>query len=257
MKITFFKNESHFYPRVSYNWENADVPGDASKMPINYSAFRRVWGILFTIALYLTLVAVVNNGTNWAVQLALVLGIWLVCLPIHELCHALFCVIARKKVDRICFFPYQWRFLTGQLAAYVKPSFSAWSKTQLLLLSAFPFILLTCFPLVLSIFFPQIRSCLILLSVYNASCSCKDVYDIISLFQMPQNTVFFLDFSLIARDESKPIIIHKLFVTLNFDKIHHVQFTYFKGKLEEIGNVEDTPETEQLRREFTEQFGCF
>ena len=39
MKIIFFKNETHFYPRVSYTWENAERVDVVSPLEKFYSAF--------------------------------------------------------------------------------------------------------------------------------------------------------------------------------------------------------------------------
>ena len=90
MKITFFKNEAHFYEKRHIFWDHAQK---AEKK----SLFRY-------IALLLSLGAILILNLTSLGQRAVS---WLLILPIHELCHALFCWLSGKKVERIYFFPYK------------------------------------------------------------------------------------------------------------------------------------------------------
>ena len=63
MKIVFFKNESHFYPRLSYAWENADQIHLNSKLQGLKSLFRWVLMIpyiIFLISLMIIIVIAIN-----------------------------------------------------------------------------------------------------------------------------------------------------------------------------------------------------
>lgn len=243
MKIHFFKNESHFYPRLSYSFENArnDPFVDRCKKVRNllpwillipaivfYLLFRGQFSFVFFIFTYLFF------------------------LPVHELCHALFCWLSGRKVERICFFPYKFR-LTG-VGAYVKPSFGVFSKYQTILFSAFPLLLLTVLPAILSVFIPSCREELLFVSLVNLATSNLDVMDIYNLFFLPNDCLHFGDFIITATDETKPVIIHRLYVTNDMDRIHHKRFTYENGKLTENDSVYDTPDTIGLKKEFMEQF---
>lgn len=243
MKIHFFKNESHFYPRLSYSFENAkNVPFvDRCKkirksMPwilaipasVFYLLFRGQFSFVFFILTFLFL------------------------LPVHELCHALFCWLCGRKVARICFFPYKFR-LTG-VGAYVKPAFGVFSKYQWILFAAFPLLLLTVLPAILPVFIPSCREELLLLSLINLACSAMDIMDIYNLFFLPKNGLYFGDFAVTVTDETKPVIIHELYVTNDMDGIHHKRFTYENGKITENDSVYDTPDTIGLKKEFMEQF---
>ena len=172
-------------------------------------------------------------------------------LPAHEFCHALFCWIAGRKVDRICFFPYK-QILTKP-TAYVMPSFGAWTKGQAILLSAFPLLLLTILPAVMAIFLPSLRFGLVFLSLYNLPASAFDIVDILNRMKLPKRAIYFGSFSLLTKNDS-PIIIHRLSVTPALDGIRHQQFEYRHGKLTEKEQICETPETERLRQEFIEQF---
>ena len=115
MKIVFFKNESHFHPRLSYTWENAEQVYLNSKLQNLKKIFIFLLAVPFFAFLFF-------NQKELSSKWLLLIAISLLCLPIHELCHALFCWISGRKVERICFFPYKRIF--SKAAGYVKPTFS-------------------------------------------------------------------------------------------------------------------------------------
>ena len=245
MKISFFKNESHFHPRVSYNFENADLVSLDCKIQ-NLKKYS-TWLFMLPLLIF-TFVFYRNLGSNYIALIAIVF----LCLPIHELCHALFCWITGRKVERIFFFPYK-RVISVPIA-YVKPAFGFWNKTEALLFSSFPLILLSLIPAFLATFISSLRICMIFLSLYNLSVSCFDIIDILCFLKLPKNCLCFRDFILTVKETDKPIIIHRLSVTSKLDKIDHVCFQYAHNKLAEIHPVPESSEVIKLKQEFINQF---
>ena len=245
MKITFFKNESHFYPRISYTVENAEIVSLNQKIQSlkKYSIWLFMLPLLiFTFAFYK------NLGSNFTVLISIVI----LCLPMHELCHALFCWITGRKVERIFFFPYKRVFSAP--AAYVKPVFGVWNKNQVLLCSMFPLILLSFVPALLAVFIPSLKIWMIFLSLYNLSASSLDIIDILCFLKLQKNCLLFIDFILTVKDADKPIIIHRLSVTPKLDKIDHICFQYANNQLTEINPSPESSETIKLKQEFIKQF---
>ena len=245
MKIVFFKNEADFYPRLSYAWENANQIHLNSKLQGLKSLFRWVLIIPYIIFLFVNLKELINKPL-------LLIAIFLFCLPIHELCHAFFCWMSGRKVERINFFPYKQIF--SNIAAYVKPAFGVWNKWQSALFSAFPIIILSILPAILVIFIPSIRLWLLLIALINISTSFSDIIDILCIFKLPSNILYFGDFILTVKDTDKAVIIHRLFVTPKLDKINHNCFEYFNGKLTKMEYHTETDTTISLKKEFDAQF---
>ena len=245
MKIVFFKNESHFHPRLSYTWENAEQVHLNSKLQNLKKFFIFLLAIPFIVFLF---VKIDELSSKWL----LLIAISLLCLPIHELCHALFCWISGRKVERICFFPYKRIF--SKAAGYVKPTFSVWNKYQAILLVSFPIIMLSIIPAIFAIFIAPLRLWLLYLSLLNISVSCFDIIDIICLFKLRQDALYLVDIMLNIKEKDKPVIIHQLSVTPKLDKIYHKCFEYFNGRLTEKENPAETVETKKLKQEFITQF---
>ena len=245
MKIVFFKNESHFHPRLSYAWENAVQVYLDPKLQNLKKIFILLLAIPFIAFLFV-------NQKELSSKWLLLLAISLLCLPIHELCHALFCWISGRKVERISFFPYKQGFF--KVSAYVKPTFGVWNKYQAILFVAFPVIILSFIPAILAIFIATLRPWLLYLSLSNISVSYSDIVDIICLFKLPPDTLYLVDIMLNVKEKDKPVIIHQLFVTSKLDKIHHKCFEYFNGRLTKIECPSETVETIRLKQEFIKQF---
>ena len=245
MKISFFKNESHFHPRISYTFENAEL----IRMDDKIQNLKKYSTWLFMLPLLIFIFVFYKNlGSNSTVLIAIVI----LCLPIHELCHALFCWIAGRKVERIFFFPYKGVFSVP--AAYVKPVFGVWNKNQVLLCSMFPLILLSFVPALLAVFIPSLKIWMIFLSLYNLSVSSLDIIDILCFLKLQKNCLHFRDFILTVKDADKPIIIHRLSVTPKLDKIDHICFQYANNQLTEINPPPESSETIKLKQEFIKQF---
>ena len=169
MKITFFKNESHFYKKRHIFWDHAQK---AEKK----SLFRY-------IAMLLSLGAILILNLTSLGQRAVS---WLLILPIHELCHALFCLLSGSKVERICFLPYKNIF---KAIAYVQPKFDVWSKRRWALFIAFPLLLLTVLPILLALFLQEQRFNLYSIALINLVISYRDVEGLLNLFVLPKNTI--------------------------------------------------------------------
>ena len=245
MKLVFFKKESHFHPRLSYTWENAEQVHLNSKLQNLKNSFIFLLAIPFIAFLFV-------NQKELSSKWLLLLAISLLCLPIHELCHALFCWISGRKVERISFFPYKRIF--SKVGGYVKPAFSVWNKYQAILFVAFPVIILSFIPAILAIFIAPLRPWLLYLSLSNISVSYSDIVDIICLFKLPPNALYLVDIILTVKEVDKPTIIHQLSVTPKLDKIHHKCFEYSNGRLTEKEHPAETVETRKLKQEFINQF---
>lgn len=245
MKIIFFKNESHFHPRTSYTVENAEIVSLNQKTQSLKKQSR--WLFMLPLLVF-TFVFYKNLVSNSSVLIPIVI----LCLPIHELCHALFCWITRRKVERIVFFPYKRIF--SALTAYVKPAFGVWNKTQVVMCSLFPLLLLSFVPAWLAVFIPSLRMWMIFLSLFNLSVSNLDIINIVCFLQLPKNCLHFGDFIITVKEVDKPIIIHRLSVTPKLDKIDHICFQYANNKLTEINPAPESSEVSKLRQEFVQQF---
>ncbi len=245
MKIVFFKNEEHFYPRISFTCDNAEGVSLDDKL----AKFKYL--LIFVLSLPFSVFFVVNFG-NFRSNPLLLIAISFLCLPIHELCHAAFCWICGKKVERINFFPYL-QIVTKPMA-YVVPALDVWKKHQVVLLYLFPFIILTAVPFVLSIVFPSLKLWLLLISLLNLSASVFDIMKAAHVIRFPKGLLYFLHFTLKVADKEKPVIIHRIAVTPKKDEIYHTCFECFENKLTETKNVYDTPDTVELKREFKDQF---
>ena len=245
MKISFFKNESHFHLRVSYIGENAELVSIDHKI----QKLKKYSTWLFTLPLWIfTFMFYKNLGSNYTVLIAIVI----LCIPLHELCHALFCWLSGRKVERICFFPYKRVFSAP--TAYVKPAFGVWNKNQVVLCSLFPLLLLSLVPALLAVFISSLRMWMIFLSLFNLSASSLDIVDILCFLKLPKNCLDFGDFILTMKEADKPVIIHRLSVTPKLDKIDHVCFQYANNKLTEIIPPLESSEVSELRQEFIKQF---
>ena len=252
MKITFFKNEPSLYLRRSFSWENA------KKVDFNFNLKKQKVRRCIDVLSIISMLVFVCFFYSQLVEIYwLFLATLLLCLPVHELCHAVFCWIVGRKVECICFFPYSKLPLKKQLslpAAYVRLVSGVWRKHQAILFATFPLILLSIIPAVLAIFISPLRYWLLFLSIYNFGTSSFDIYDVLCFIHAPANCINVGDVWLIAQDKSKPIVIHQIFVTPELDKIHHKCFSYFNGKSTEIQQVYDTSDTITLKQEFREQF---
>lgn len=245
MKIAFFKNESDFHPRTSYCWANAEQVNVDFKL----KKAGKYLQFLLVIPLAVFLLSL-KLGSDW--PFCIIIAI--LCLPAHELCHALFCLLSGRNVEGIYFFPSKRVFSFTSVTAYVKPAFGVWSKAQAILCSSFPLILLTFVPAIAALFVSSFRVWLLILSVFNLSMSSFDIINVCCRLKLPRNYLYFGDFVLTATEADRPVIIHRLSVTSELDKIEHKCFQFYNNKLTEIDPPPESCAVNRLREEFIEQF---
>ena len=246
MKITFFKNENHFFARTSYCWENAELA--EPKIKSNIIRILLIIIGLITLPVYMWFFRNEFSNCIW-----LFIPIVIALIVLHELCHALFCVITKRKVERICFLS---SFGLNEPTAYVMPEFSVWSKIERVLLYLFPIIILSVIPTIIAIFLPIVRLWLILVALINLTFSAFDINDTIKTISLPKRSVIFEGFSLIPTN-NQPIIIHKLTLTKDTLTILHEQFVYENKKLSKSDIATETENVKQLKNEFIQQIKTF
>ncbi len=254
MKITFFKNEEDFYPRVSYILENAIwiTPKSAPKY---LSIVLSLLGpLLLGIYIGVNIDFYIGNSFFYdaLIFFIFIFALSIFILPAHEFCHALGCWIQKGKVERICFFPNGITF-KRKIAAYVKCEFTVRSKPQQLLFTAFPLLILTVIPIILALCFPQYHKFLILTALMNFNTAIFDIEYIIKVFSLPGKIGCIEDF-FFKGTSNQPIVIHRLFVTHKRDRIYHEQFFYCGGHLTRLENPEETSGVRQVKQEFIAQF---
>ena len=247
MIISFFKNEAHFAPRRSCVWENADEV----KPKVAFKRLRAVWEWVFIAALLVYWWLVRDRLNGWGI-----LAIAVFLLPLHEFCHAAYCWIRGKRVERICFFPYTFTLknLLSCPAAYVVPEFSAWCKTDWIMLSLFPFFVLSVLPVLVSPFLPSARYWLWFLALANAGTAAFDIQKAVQIASLPRGSVTLGWFALKPRNE-QPVTVHKMEFLMKDRQIHHQQFLCRNARLTEVVPPVETDAVVRLRAEFNEQFG--
>ena len=246
MKITFFKNENHFSARTSYCWENAELA--EPKIKSNIIRIPLIIIGLITLPIYIWFFR--NEFSNY---IWLFIPIVIALIVLHELCHAFFCVITKRKVKRICFLS---SFRLNEPTSYVMPELSSWSKIERVLLYLFPIVILSVIPTIIAIFLPIVRLWLILVALINLTFSAFDINDTIKTISLPKRSVIFEGFSLIPTN-NQPIIIHKLILTKDTSTILHEQFVYENKKLSKCETPIETENVKQLKNEFIQQIKTF
>lgn len=242
MKITFFKNENHFSARTSYCWENAELA--EPKIKSNIIPILLIIIGLITLPIYIWFFR--NEFSNY---IWLFIPIIIALIVLHELCHALFCVITKRKVERICFLS---SFRLNEPTAYVMPELSSWSKIERVLFCLFPIIILSLVPTIIAIFLPIVRLWLILVALINLTTSAFDINDTFKTISLPKGCVIFEGFSLLSNN-NQLIIIHKLVLTREKAEILHEQFVYENKKLSKCKTPIETENVKQLKNEMFQQ----
>ena len=238
MKITLFKNESHFSARTSYCWENAEL----AEPKIKNDIIRILLILIGLIALPVYIWFFRNELSNciW-----LFIPIVIALMVSHEFCHAFFCFMTKRKVERICFLS---SFKFNEPTAYVMPEFSSWSKTERIIFYLFPTIMLSVIPALLAILLPMARLWLLLVSMYNLLCSSFDVSNAIKTISLPKSSIIFEGFSLIPTN-TQPMVIHKLVLAKDKTEIIHKQFMYINKKISECDIAAETENIKNLKNE--------
>ena len=242
MKITFFKNENHFSARTSYCWENAELAEPKIKSNIIRILFIIIG--LITLPIYIWFFRNEFSKYIW-----LFIPIVIALIVLHELCHALFCFITKRKVKRICFLS---SFRLNEPTAYVMPEFSSWSKIERVLFYLFPIIILSIIPTIIAIFLPIVRLWLIVVALINLTISAFDINDTFKTISLPKGCIIFEGFSLLSNN-NQPIIIHKLTLTKDTLTILHEQFVYENKKLSKSDIATETENVKQIKKEMLQQ----
>ena len=242
MKITFFKNENHFFARTSYCWENAELA--EPKIKSNIIRILLILIGLITLPIYIWFFR-----NDFSKYIWLFIPIVIALIVLHEFCHAFFCFITKRKVKRICFLS---SFRLNEPTAYVMPEFSVWSKIERVLFYLFPIIILSLVPIIIAIFLPIVRLWLILVALINLTTSAFDINDTFKTISLPKGCVIFEGFSLLSNN-NQLIIIHKLVLTREKAEILHEQFVYENKKLSKCETPIETENVKQLKNEMFQQ----
>lgn len=178
------------------------------------------------------------------------LAILPVLLPLHEVCHASYCWLTGKKVDRICFFPISNK---PKMLACVRPEFTLWNRMEKIWFNFFPLLILTVFPAVLSIVIPEYSFWLRYISLLNLAISYLDLESIFWMAALPPNMIFAGNMALIPNGEDM-VVIHRLFIHMESRVVEHTQFCWEHGTWSEQIPAEETAEVKQCRKEMEEYY---
>ncbi len=255
MKITFQKNESHDYPRVSYLLQGGEWLKDFKQAPW---AISNIWSMVWACA---AIAWSVVHARELKDQALLFVLIALLLLPLHELSHALFLWLTGRRVYAIRFLPFWGNRSKHRATAYVKPDLTVLSRGEQLLLSASPLILLSVLPTVIALFCPSLRFWLLWIAFANAADSCYDARHIIEYLSLPKNA-FHIDGTWCILHEGEPVILRRLRIRPGATRVSDVERTDFRveGKrLIEIPAVGDGRDAvgygiPELLEEFKQQF---
>ncbi len=245
MKIHFFKNETDLCERESCFFDNADLIKRKK-----YSKWL-YYTVLFIADILLILVLLTGNFIHYA-NFIIFAAIALIHLLFHEACHVLYCLLAGRKVDRLCIFPYGL-FTIEKPLAYVMPEFSVWKKRSKLMFILFPFIFLSVIPAFLSIFISNARFVLLTIATLNLITSSLDICDVFQTLKYPSKALFFRSFVLLPHS-SGPIILHRIWISEDKKLIHHKQYKCINYKLTEVTPAEDNEKVLLIKEEFKKQF---
>lgn len=238
MKITFFKNENHFCPLRAYCCETAEL----AKPKYQPKKAPTIIGVAFDLLLFPLIFLYFDPFTS---HLFLYFAIVFLVLPLHELCHAVYCWLTGRKVERICFFPYGFRSSSKVPWAYVMTDLSVWSKFEEISISLFPLLILSVIPAILSFFLPSIRMWLLLVSILNAGTSAFDIGNAMRLLSMPAGYLKADHFEIIP-NQNFTGVIHRITINTETKELQHRQFQCQGSKMIEMFPPEETDEVKHL-----------
>lgn len=232
LKITVGKNESHEYLRVRYAMHYAEVAA-VEPAPKHMSEIW-CWGSFALTLLYAVLIRreIAGDPLTFA-------AIYILQLPLHELCHALFLWLTGRRVYAIRLWPYKRE--RGKKTAYVRPELYPFTRTAYGLLAAFPLILLSALPLLAAIAFPSLRYYMIWLALLNLGGSAFDACDLVKTAKAPKGA-YNIEGNWCVPEEGETIILKRMRVKLGATSMADIERTDFrmKGKyFEEIPLTDD------------------
>ena len=249
MKITYGKNESHDYSRLSYLLQGGDWLHDRKQPP---TAFRHIWSIVWLVAA-ITWISLHARALKDQAYLVVVFALLL--LPLHELCHALFLWLTGRRVYAIRFYPYPGKWSLNLPGAYVMPDLAILTRTEHVLLAAFPLLLLTVLPAVVALLCPPLRVWLLWIAFCNAAAACFDAHNILGYLLLPKNARCIGGVWCVLH-EGEPVILRRLRIRPGATHLSDMERTDFRvegRRLTEIPAVtaDGVPE---LLEEFKQQF---
>ncbi len=245
MKLCFFKDYTDFYFDMYSCFENAERVESKNKAitstKIKIRCFTSVVALLYTIIFAKKLCA----------DILLMVLIWISFLPLHELCHVLFCILNRTKVEGIYFFPKDKK---RGYDAYVLPRLAVWKKSERILFSLFPLIVLSVASSVLSFVFPRYAIWFIYFGLINLVTSYVDISDAYVTWGVQHDALWLGGLPIRQKDKTIPIQVHFMYVIKESKTIEHEHYQYFKGKTIKIDNPIDNEDVKMVKRKYAEYF---
>lgn len=245
VKVTLGKNESHDYARESFclrggEWLSVRSPS---------YALRHLWvGLCFIMMLVL-----VRMDSQEVLNRPLVYVISLLVLPLHELCHALYLWLTRRRVYAIRFFPYWFKW--GNVGAYVKADMPLYTRGEYALLIAFPLLLLSLLPAVVAVFCPGLRIWLGWIAILNLAMASWDVVLLLWVLRLPKGARG-TDGGWCRFHEGETVILQRLRIKPGATRMSDIERTDFRVEGRHLVEISPTDDKEVhiLMNEFKIQF---
>ena len=246
MKVTIGKNESHYYPRESFHIRG----GEWLSVPPPSRVFRCTWyGLCFMLAVAFVLM----NGQEVTDHSLFYMITYVLYLPIHELCHALYLWLTHRRVYAIRFCPYWFKW--GREGAYIKPDMSLFTRGEYTLLSVFPLLLLSIIPAAVALFCPELRAWLGWIVIINLAGASFDISNVLRLLHVPKDA-FWTDGAWYRFHEGETVILQRIRIKPGATRMSDIERAEFRveGKhLVEVP-VTDSDDVLVLLNEFKTQF---
>lgn len=244
MKIGFFKGGEAYSPKQAASVKDGEV------LPPMKGFFSLQKGAQLLLSLAVILLCLSLGGfSHWFQTLWTVIWLYAVLLLPHELCHALFCLVAGIRVERIVFFPRR-----SACAAYVLPSFSPMTRAQSVWFSLFPLLVLTVLLEGIAWLFPAVGLYMHLCALLNVAISSLDLCDALQAIRMPRGAICFWDphFWVTPVGEA-PIVIDRLSVSADRCTLYRERYTCKDATLTAEEIVAD-PDIEAVCAEILAEF---
>ncbi len=247
MRLHFRRNYSDLYPRVSCVWEGVERIEPFAQLPKGARAV--ILGAVYLLWL-IGLAAIVLYGE--LSLLAVVLA--LLCLPLHELCHALYLLLTRQGVEGIYFFPPRVGHQNPltRPGAYVMPDICILRREQDVLFRLFPLLWLTVLPALLGLLMPSVASELFFLAVVNGGASCLDLCDAIAVCRLPKDRLLLYPFGTVVPREGR-MVFRIIAKRADSEVLILRQLVYADGRCTEV-SFAHSESSRVLENEFHEQF---
>lgn len=249
MKIHFFKNEYDFCSRESVIVDDAELK-NYRRRP------KKLYYSMLFITCFTTITSLLLLNLDYHGSLLPVIISAFSVLFLHELCHALHCLVSGRRVERICFFPSGSFLSVTKPSAYVKPGFYVWSRNCRIMFALFPLLLLTVIPVIIVLLFPQTKYFLTPLAAFNFSASVFDICDAVILFSCPKEALYFNSFYLIPVPDV-PAVLHRVWISADKKTVYHKEYRITSCTLNEITPASEPEKIKALINEFRSQFKIY